>query len=102
MSKCSAEPLWHSVADGWLHTGDAACVDDENFVYIADRWTDMSISGGENVYPAEVENMIYQLPPMGEVSIIGVSDEKWVEVGRAIVVVKDGESVADHDRQPLP
>jgi fatty-acyl-CoA synthase len=92
--------------DGWLHTGDAARVDDEGFYYIVDRWKDMYISGGENVYPAEVENVIYQLPQIGEVAIIGVPDEKWVEVGRACVVLKpDAElteaQLINHCRQNL-
>lgn len=82
-----------SFTDGWLHTGDAARMDDDGFYYIVDRWKDMYISGGENVYPAEVESVIYQLPQIGEVSVIGVPDEKWVEVGRAVVVVKDGETI---------
>jgi len=84
-----------SFEDGWLKTGDAARRDADGFYYIVDRWKDMYISGGENVYPAEVESVIYQLPQIGEVSVIGVPDEKWVEVGRAIVVLKDGESISD-------
>ncbi|MCP5034547.1 MAG: long-chain fatty acid--CoA ligase, partial [Actinomycetia bacterium] len=82
-----------SFDDGWLKTGDAARTDDEGFYYIVDRWKDMYISGGENVYPAEVESVIYQLPQIGEVAVIGVADERWVEVGRAIVVRKVGEEI---------
>ena len=52
-----------SFTDGWLHTGDAARIDEEGFYYIVDRWKDMYISGGENVYPAEVENVLHQIPP---------------------------------------
>ena len=89
------EATAEAITDGWLHTGDAAREDDEGFIYIVDRWKDMYISGGENVYPAEVENVIYQLPQIGEVSVIGVPDEKWVEVGRAVVVVKEGETIDD-------
>ncbi|MGY9074929.1 MAG: acyl-CoA synthetase [Acidimicrobiales bacterium] len=92
--------------DGWLHTGDAARIDEDGFYYIVDRWKDMYISGGENVYPAEVENVIYQLPQIGEVAVIGVPDEKWVEVGRACVVVKPGHELSEaelinHCRQNL-
>lgn len=95
-----------SFTDGWLHTGDAARVDDEGFYYIVDRWKDMYISGGENVYPAEVENVIYELPQVGEVAVIGVDDPKWVEVGRAVVVLKPGETLSEaevinHCRQNL-
>ena len=74
--------------DGWLHTGDAAVVDEDGFYFIVDRWKDMYISGGENVYPAEVEDVLYQLPAIAEVAIIGVPDERWGEVGRAIIALK--------------
>jgi fatty-acyl-CoA synthase len=79
--------------DGWLHTGDAAYLDAEGFIYIVDRWKDMYISGGENVYPAEIENVIYQLPQVGEVAIIGVPDDRWGEVGQAIIVIKPEQTL---------
>jgi len=79
--------------DGFLKTGDAAKMDDEGFIYIVDRWKDMYISGGENVYPAEVENVIYQLPQVAEAAIIGVPDERWGEVGKAVVVIKPGQEL---------
>jgi fatty-acyl-CoA synthase len=72
----------------WLKTGDAARIDDEGFVFIVDRWKDMYISGGENVYPAEVENVLYQLPQVAEAAIIGVPNEKWGEVGLAVIALK--------------
>ena len=74
----------------WLKTGDAARVDDEGFVYIVDRWKDMYISGGENVYPAEVENVLYQLPEVAEAAIIGVPNDRWGEVGLAVLALKPG------------
>jgi fatty-acyl-CoA synthase len=77
----------------WLKTGDAAKVDDEGFVYIVDRWKDMYISGGENVYPAEVENVLYQLPQVAEAAIIGVPSDKWGEVGLAVLALKPGASI---------
>jgi len=80
-----------SFTDGWLHTGDAARKDDEGYYYIVDRTKDMYISGGENVYPAEVESVLYQIPQLAEAAIIGVPDERWGEVGKAIVVVKPGQ-----------
>jgi len=86
-----------SFTDGFLHTGDAAKYDDEGYLYIVDRWKDMYISGGENVYPAEVESVIYQLDGIGEVAVIGVPDERWVEVGRAVVVRKPGATVTDSE-----
>jgi fatty-acyl-CoA synthase len=79
--------------DGWLHTGDAARMDEEGFVYIVDRWKDMFISGGENVYPAEVENVIYQLDGVLENAVVGIPHEKWGEVGRAFVVLKAGANL---------
>lgn len=77
-----------ALADGWLRTGDAAYVDEEGFYFIVDRYKDMYISGGENVYPAEVEDVIYQLPGIAEAAVIGVADERWGEVGRAFIVLK--------------
>ena len=81
-----------SFTDGWLHTGDAARVDEEGFYYIVDRWKDMYISGGENVYPAEVENVLHQLTAIAEAAVIGIPDAQWGEVGMAIVAVKPGQS----------
>ena len=82
-----------SFTDGWLHTGDATRVDEEGFYYIVDRWKDMYISGGENVYPAEVENVLHQLTAIAEAAIIGVPNEQWGEVGMAIVAVKPGHTL---------
>ncbi len=84
-----------ALVDGWLHSGDAAKYDEDGFYYIVDRWKDMFISGGENVYPAEVENVIYQHPAVAEVAVIGVSDPRWQEVGKAIVVVKPGLALTE-------
>lgn len=79
--------------DGWLKTGDAARCDEEGYIYIVDRWKDMYISGGENVYPAEVENVLYELPQVAEAAVIGVPDARWGEAGRAILVLRPGESL---------
>jgi fatty-acyl-CoA synthase len=75
-----------SFTDGWLHTGDAARIDADGYVFIVDRWKDMYISGGENVYPAEVEQVLFHHPNVLDVAIIGVADERWGEVGMAVVV----------------
>lgn len=83
--------------DGWLHTGDAARQDEEGFIYIVDRWKDMYISGGENVYPAEVENVLFQLPQVADAAIIGVPNERWGEVGMAIIVRKADQKLAEGD-----
>jgi fatty-acyl-CoA synthase len=86
-----------SFTDGWLHTGDATRVDDEGFYYIVDRWKDMYISGGENVYPAEVENVLHQLGAIAEAAVIGVPDAQWGEIGMAIIAVKQGQSVTESE-----
>jgi fatty-acyl-CoA synthase len=92
--------------DGWFRTGDAAMRDADGFYYIVDRKKDMFISGGENVYPAEVEAAISELPSVAECAVIGVSDERWGEVGRVYVVpLPDrsiiAEEVLEHCRQRL-
>jgi fatty-acyl-CoA synthase len=86
-----------SFTDGWLHTGDATRVDDEGFYYIVDRWKDMYISGGENVYPAEVENVLHQLAPIAEAAVIGMPDTQWGEIGLAIIAVKPGQSLTENE-----
>ena len=83
-----------SFTDGWLHTGDATRVDEEGFYYIVDRWKDMYISGGENVYPAEVESVLHQLTAIAEAAVIGIPNEQWGEVGMAIVALKPGHTLA--------
>ncbi len=73
---------------GWFKTGDAARVDEDGYYYIVDRWKDMYISGGENVYPLEVEDALYRLNGVAECAVIGVPDERWGEVGRAFIVAE--------------
>ncbi|MBX7532221.1 fatty acid--CoA ligase [Qipengyuania sp. 1XM1-15A] len=82
-----------SLKDGWMHTGDAAYMDEDGYVFIQDRIKDMIISGGENVYPAQVESAIYGHPAIAEVAVIGVPDETWGEAVKACVVAKPGEEV---------
>ncbi len=79
--------------DGWFRTGDAAYRDGDGYYYIVDRWKDMYISGGENVYPAEVENALYEISSIAEVAVVGIAEEKWGEVGCAVIVVKPGETL---------
>jgi len=81
--------------DGWLRTGDLAQVDDEGYLYIVDRLKDMIISGGENVYPAEVEQALYSHPAVAECAVIGVPDDRWGEVARAVVVRRGGQKVTE-------
>jgi fatty-acyl-CoA synthase len=77
-------------ADGWFRSGDAARVDEDGYVFIVDRIKDMIISGGENVYPAEVEDLLLAHPDVIECAVIGVPDDKWGEVPRAVVVLREG------------
>jgi acyl-CoA synthetase (AMP-forming)/AMP-acid ligase II len=80
-----------AIVDGWLHTGDLAYYDETGFIYIVDRKKDMIITGGENVYPREVEEVLYRHPAVAETAVIGVPDPKWVErVHAAIVLKKNG------------
>ena len=79
-----------AIRDGWMHTGDAAYMDTDGFIFIYDRVKDMIVTGGENVYPAEVENAIFGHPDVADVAVIGVPDEKWGEAVKAIVVSKPG------------
>ncbi|APZ97160.1 acyl-CoA synthetase [Sphingopyxis sp. QXT-31] len=84
-------------ADGWIHTGDAGYLDADGYLYIHDRMKDMIISGGENVYPAEVESAIFGHPTVQEVAVIGIPDQKWGETVKAVVVPKPGMTVDADD-----
>nr|BFE82078.1 hypothetical protein GCM10020093_046790 [Planobispora longispora] len=74
--------------DGWFRSGDVGVADDDGYVRISDRIDDMIISGGENVYPAEVEGALYGHPAVAECAVIGVPDGTWGEVGKALVVLR--------------
>ncbi|NRQ37391.1 long-chain fatty acid--CoA ligase [Nonomuraea sp. NN258] len=81
-------------AGGWFRSGDVAVRDEEGHLHIVDRIKDMYISGGENVYPAEVEGVLFEHPAVAEAAVIGVPDETWGEVGRAFVVPRPGHQVS--------
>ncbi|MFQ3561854.1 long-chain fatty acid--CoA ligase [Streptomyces gramineus] len=83
--------------DGWFRSGDVAHVDEDGYVTIVDRTKDMIISGGENIYPAEIENVLYEHPAVGDCAVIGVRDEKWGEVPRAVVVLAPGAVASAED-----
>lgn len=83
----------NTLVDGWVYTGDMAKRDKDGFYYIVGRRKNMFITGGENIFPTEIEEVIYKHPAVHEVCVIGVKDEKWGEVGKAIIVLKDEESV---------
>lgn len=82
-------------AEGWFHTGDIARQDEEGFYFIIDRKKDMYISGGENVYPVEVEKALYEHPAIAQCAVVGVPDETWGEVGQAFVVLKPQASATE-------
>ena len=84
-------------ADGWFRSGDAGYVDADGYVYIHDRVKDMIVSGGENVYPAEVENVLMSHPAIADVAVIGVPHEKWGETAKAMVVRKAGVEVTEQE-----
>jgi len=92
--------------DGWLKTGDAGYLDDEGYIYLFDRVKDMIVSGGENVYPAEVENALFSHPCVADAAVIGVPDERWGEAVKAIVVLRagspaDAASIIAHCRERI-
>ncbi len=97
-----------AIRDGWLYTGDMAVIDGEGYVTIVDRKKDMILTGGENVYSTEVENVLYTHPAILECAVVGVPDEKWGEAVKAIVVLKPGRKAngpGDHpvlQRQDCP
>jgi len=87
--------------DGWFHTGDIVEYDDEWYFYVRDRKKDMFISGGENVYPVEIENVLYRHPAVHMCAVIGLPDEKWGEVGKACVVLKPDATATEEELMKL-
>jgi acyl-CoA synthetase (AMP-forming)/AMP-acid ligase II len=78
---------------GWHHTGDIGCKDEDGFVYIVDRKKDMIITGGFNVYPSEIEQLIMTLPQVQDCAVIGVPDEKWGEAVKAVIQTKPNNTL---------
>ena len=89
--KATAETL----RGGWLHTGDLARMDEEGYIYIVDRKKDMIVSGGENIYPREIEEVLYHHPKIRDAAIIGIPDPLWGESVKAFVVLKNGEKMKE-------
>jgi fatty-acyl-CoA synthase len=83
-----------SLRGGWMHTGDAGILDDQGYLFIQDRVKDMIVSGGENVYPKEVEDVLFEHPAVADAAVIGVPSEKWGESVKAVVVLKDGQEAS--------
>ncbi len=93
LPEASAEAL----RGGWMHTGDAAIMDDEGFVYIQDRVKDMIVSGGENVYPREIEDVLFEHAAVADAAVIGVPDPQWGEVVKAVVVLRAGAPATESE-----
>ena len=84
-----------SFSGDWFHSGDLATLDEEGYISVVDRKKDMIKTGGENVASREVEEMIYRLPSVSEVAVIGLPDPKWVEAVTAVIVVKTGQFLTE-------
>ncbi|MBS3921138.1 MAG: long-chain fatty acid--CoA ligase [Deltaproteobacteria bacterium] len=91
------EATREALRGGWLHTGDLARIDEEGFIYIVDRKKDMIVSGGENIYPREVEEILYSHPRIDDAAIIGIPDPLWGESVRAVIVLKRGEMMTEEE-----
>ena len=89
------EETAHTIRNGWLYSGDLGRFDEEGYLYIVDRKKDMIIRGGENIYPIEVEEVLYQMPQVLEAAIVGVPHEVYGEVPKAFVVVKEGAQLTE-------
>ena len=84
-----------ALRDGWFHTGDLAYRDADGYFYIVDRKKDMIVTGAENVYPREVEEVLYRHPSVLDAAVIGVPSARWGEAVKAIVVARDGHEIAE-------
>jgi acyl-CoA synthetase (AMP-forming)/AMP-acid ligase II len=91
------EETGKSIREGWLYTGDMAVMDEEGYVTIVDRKKDMILTGGENVYSTEVENVLYMHPAILECAVVGVPDQKWGEAVKGIVVLKQGKTASEQE-----
>jgi len=103
-SKATMQEWWRkpeetleTVVDGWVHTGDMGRYDEQGYIYIVDRKKDMIVSGGENVFPREVEEILYQHPGVLEAAVFGIPDPYWVEKVHAVVVLKEGARVGEQE-----
>ena len=91
------EATAHALRGGWFHTGDMGFRDTDGYIYIVDRKKDMIVTGGENVYPREVEEVLFTHPDVLEAAVIGVPSERWGETVKAVVVLREGRRVSDDD-----
>ena len=103
-SKGVLKEWWHkpddtaeTIKNGWVHTGDMGRYDEQGYIYIVDRKRDMICSGGENVYPREIEEVLYQHPAVHEAAVFGIPDDYWVEKVHAAIVLKPDASATEKD-----
>lgn len=89
------EETAYALRGGWMHTGDMGYMDSDGFLYIVDRLKDVVISGGENVYSAEVEAAIYQHPAVAVCAVIGIPDEQWGEKVHAVIIPREGKTITE-------
>jgi long-chain acyl-CoA synthetase len=86
-----------AIIDGWLHTGDIGMLDEEGYVYIFDRKKDMIICGGYNIYPIELEELLYENPKVLEAAVVGIADDKMGEIPKAYITLKPGEKADEEE-----
>lgn len=91
------EATKEAVKDGWLYTGDLATVDEDGYLYIVDRKKDMIVSGGENIYPREIEEVLFRHPAIADVAVVGIPDPIWGESVKAFIVLKHGKMVDEQE-----
>jgi fatty-acyl-CoA synthase len=83
--------------EGWLHSGDLVVVDEDGYISVVDRKKDMVISGGENIYPKEIEEVLYTHPDIFEAAVIGIPDPKWGEIVKAFIGTRNGRSLTEQE-----
>ena len=82
---------------GWFHTGDLGCQDEDGFFYVVDRKSDMIIRGGENIYPREIDEVLYQHPKVQDAATVGVKDDLYGEEVKSFIVLRDGEQASEEE-----
>jgi long-chain acyl-CoA synthetase len=99
MQECWRKPedTRETIVDGWVHTGDLGRYDEKGYIYIVDRKKDMIVSGGENIFPREIEEVIYRHPSVQEAAVFGIPDAYWVEKVHAVVVLKKGAKLTEQE-----
>ena len=93
----NTEATKEAIKDEWLYTGDLATVDEDGYFYIIDRKKDMIVSGGENIYPREIEEVLLRHQAIADIAVVGIPDPIWGETVKAFVVTKEGETVTEKD-----